>query len=81
MSYNLARLGINALIERREHTSTYDLTPDGQRVAVLCAKVQDRLLRPLIGADQPPAPAELRPDHHHRPVHAHSDHALLGQAA
>jgi hypothetical protein len=80
MSYNLARLGISALIERREHTSTYDLILDGQRVAVFYAKVQDRLLRPLIGADQPPAPAELGPDHHHRGVHAHTDHALLGQA-
>src|ERR1035437_4279462 len=29
MSYDLARLHINELIERREHTNTYDLTPDG----------------------------------------------------
>jgi hypothetical protein len=53
MSYHLARVGIDGLIEGREHTSTYDLTPDGQRVAVFYADVQDRLLRPLIGADQP----------------------------
>jgi hypothetical protein len=30
MSYDLARLRLNGLIERREHTNTYDLTPDGQ---------------------------------------------------
>jgi hypothetical protein len=45
MSYDLARLRINALIQRREHTNTYDLTPEGQRVAVFYTKVHDRLLR------------------------------------
>ena len=59
-SYDLARLRLNGLIERRPHTNTYDLTPDGQRVAIFYTKVHDRLLRPLIAADQPPAPAELR---------------------
>src|SRR5664280_1100859 len=83
MSYDLARLRINGLIERREHTNTYDLTPDGQRVAVFYTKVHDRLLRPLIAADRPPAPAELRHalstiDRH---VHTYTDHARLGKAA
>jgi hypothetical protein len=83
MSYDLARLRINALIQRREHTNTYDLTPEGQRVAVFYTKVHDRLLRPLIAADRPPAPAELRHalntiDRH---VHAYTEHARLGKAA
>ena len=83
MSYDLARLRINALIQRREHTNTYDLTPEGQRVAVFYTKVHDRLLRPLIAADQPPAPAELRHalatiDRH---VHTYTDHARLGNTA
>jgi len=83
MSYDLARLRINGLIQRREHTNTYDLTPDGQRVAVFYTKVHDRLLRPLLAADKPPAPLELRRalttiDRH---VHAYTDQARLGKAA
>jgi hypothetical protein len=81
--YDLARLRSNGLIRRRPATNTYDLTPDGQRVAVFYTKVHDRLLRPLIAADQPPAPIELRHalatiDRH---VHAYTDHARLGTAA
>ena len=83
MSYDLARLRINGLIQRREHTNTYDLTPEGQRVAVFYTKVHDRLLRPLLAADRPPAPAELRHaltsiDRH---VQSYIDHARLGKAA
>ena len=64
-------------------TNTYDLTPDGQRVAIFYTKVHDRLLRPLIAADSPPAPIELRRalatiDRH---VHSYIDHARLGNAA
>ena len=82
-SYDLARLRLNGLIERRPHTNTYDLTPDGQRVAIFYTKVHDRLLRPLIAADQPPAPAELRAalttiDRH---VRDYTEHARLGTAA
>jgi hypothetical protein len=60
MSYDLARLRLNDLIDRRPHTNTYQLTPDGQRVAIFYTKVHDRLLRPLLAADQPPAPPALR---------------------
>jgi len=60
MSYDLSRLRLNALISRRPGTNAYDLTADGQRVATFYTKVHDRLLRPLLAADQPPAPAELR---------------------
>ena len=81
--YDLARLRSNGLIHRRPSTNTYDLTPDGQRVAIFYTKVHDRLLRPLLAADQPPAPIELRHalatiDRH---VHAYTDHARLGTAA
>ena len=83
MSYDLARLRLNALIERRPNTNTYQLTPDGQRVAVFYTKVHDRILRPLIAADCPPAPPELRHalrviDNH---VHDYVEHARLGKAA
>ncbi len=83
MSYDLARLRLNGLVERREHTNTYDLTPDGQRVAIFYTKVHDHLLRPLIAADSPPAPHDLRQalrtiDRH---VHDYTHRARLGTAA
>jgi hypothetical protein len=60
MSYDLRRLRMKGLIRRLEHANTYLLTPDGQRVAVFYVKVHDRLLRPLIAANSPPAPLPLR---------------------
>ena len=60
MSYDLRRLRLHGLIERIPRTNTYTLTPDGIRVAVFYTKLHDRLLRPLLDADQPPAPTELR---------------------
>jgi hypothetical protein len=60
MSYDLGRLRLNGLIERLDGTNTYRLTPDGQRVAIFYTKLHQRLLRPLLAADQPPAPPELR---------------------
>ena len=82
-SYDLARLRLNGLIQRRAATNTYDLTPEGQRVAIFYTKVHDRLLRPLLAADAPPAPAELRQalrviDHH---VHSYAANARVGKAA
>jgi hypothetical protein len=69
MTYDLRRLRLNGLIQRVEHTHTYVLTPDGQRLAIFYTKLHDRLLRPLTAADQPQAPPELRHalatiDHH-----------------
>jgi hypothetical protein len=60
MSYDLARLRHKGLIQRLPHTNTYQLTPDGQRVAIFYTKVHDRLLRPLLAANAPPAPPDLR---------------------
>ena len=58
--YDLRRLRLKGLIVRLEHSNTYVLTDDGQRFAVFYTKVHNRLLRPLMSADQPPAPLEVR---------------------
>jgi hypothetical protein len=60
MSYDLRRLRLHGLIQRLPHSNTYQLTPEGIRVAVFYTKLQNRLLRPLLDADQPPAPIEIR---------------------
>jgi hypothetical protein len=60
MTYDLRRLRLHGLIQRRPHSNTYQLTPDGIRVAVFYTKLQNRLLRPLLDADKPPAPTEIR---------------------
>jgi predicted MarR family transcription regulator len=59
-SYDLARLRSNGLIYRIPHTNRYQLTADGQRIAIFYTKIYNRVLTPLTAADQPPAPAELR---------------------
>jgi len=60
MSYDLRRLRLHGLIERRTGTNSYTLTPEGIRVAVFYTKLQARLLQPLLEADQLPAPLEMR---------------------
>jgi hypothetical protein len=60
MSYDLARLRRNGLIDRQPHSNTYILTAEGQRIALFYTKVHNRLLRPLLAADQAPAPTHLR---------------------
>ena len=60
MSYDLRRLRLHGLIERIPGTNTYTTTPEGIRVAVFFTKLQRRLLEPLLAADRPPAPLELR---------------------
>jgi len=55
MSYDLARLRRNGLIERLPQANTYQLTADGQRVAIFYTKVHNRVLRPLLAADRRPA--------------------------
>jgi hypothetical protein len=83
MGYDLHRLRLNGLIERIEGTNTYLLTPDGQRIALFYSKLHDRLLRPLLASDKPPAPKELRDalrviDQH---VDKYVHNAHLGNAA
>jgi hypothetical protein len=60
MSYDLRRLRLHGLIRRLPRSNTYVLTPDGIRVAVFYSKLQNRLLRPLLEADKPPAPIDVR---------------------
>ena len=60
MTYDLRRLRLHGLIERIPRTNTYRLTPQGQRVAVFYTKLDRRLLRPLLEADKPPGPIEVR---------------------
>jgi hypothetical protein len=60
MSYDLRRLRLHGLIQRIPHKNTYVLTPDGIRVAVFYTKLRNRLLRPLLDADKPPAKTEIR---------------------
>jgi predicted MarR family transcription regulator len=59
-TYDLRRLRLKGLIRRLDGQNRYVLTPEGVRVAAFYTKVQRRLLEPLLAADQPPAPAELR---------------------
>jgi hypothetical protein len=60
MTYDLCRIRLHGLIQRVPHTHTDIFTPDGQRVAAFYTKLHLRLLRPLLDADKPPAPPELR---------------------
>lgn len=60
MSYDLRRLRLHKLIERLPHTNTYVLTSDGMRVVLFFTKVHDRVLRPLLAADGPPASLKVR---------------------
>lgn len=59
-TYDLRRLRLKGLVRRIPHSNTYVLTPDGVRWSVFYTKLQDRLLGPLLAADQPPASTELR---------------------
>jgi hypothetical protein len=83
MSYDLGRLRLNGLIERLEGTNSYLPTAEGQRVAIFYTKVHNRLLRPLLAADSPPAPPELRHALHTIDGHVHGyiDNARLENAA
>jgi hypothetical protein len=60
MTYDLRRLRLKGLIRRLEHQNRYVVTGEGIRVALFYTKLQNRLLRPLLAADLPPAPLELR---------------------
>ena len=60
MSYDLRRLRLHGLIARTPGTNSYTVTAEGIRVAVFYSKLEARLLRPLLEADKPPAPLELR---------------------
>ena len=83
MTYDLRRLRLAGLIRRIERTNRYVLTPDGVKMAVFYTKLHNRLLRPLMAADQPQAPPGLRQAL--RAIDQHVDdyitRARLGKAA
>ena len=83
MTYDLRRLRLAGLIRRIEHTNTYLLTPDGIKFAVFYTKLHNRLLRPLMAADQAQAPPELRQalDVISQHVDDYISRARLGKAA
>ena len=60
MTYDLRRLRLKGLVTRIEHTNPYTLTDQGIRFAVTYTKLGRRLLPPLLSANQPPAPPDLR---------------------
>ena len=68
-SYDLARLRVNGLITRIPRNNRYRLTGDGLRFAIFYTKLHDRLLRPLLATDQPPAPPPLRKALHTIDIH------------
>ena len=59
------------------------LTGEGIRVAVFYTKLHHRLLGPLLAADQPPAPPQLRDALHliDRQVNDYAKRARMGIAA
>jgi len=83
MTYDLRRLRLKGLVRRLEHTNTYVLTPEGVRVALFYTKLHDRLLGPLLAADHPPAPLELRRALRQvdRSIDQYVDHARIRPAA
>ena len=68
-SYDLARLQTNGLITRIPGRNRYRLTHDGLAFAIFYPKVHDRLLRPLLAADEPPAPPPIRKALHTIDIH------------
>ena len=68
-SYNLARLRLNGLTTRIPAKNRYRLTDDGLRFAIFYTKVHHRVLRPLLAADQPPAPPPIRKALHTIDIH------------
>jgi hypothetical protein len=77
MTYDLRRLRLKGLVTRVEHSNTYTLTEEGTRFAVTYTKLGRRVLPPLLAADYPPAPTELR--HALRVIDSHIE-GYLGQA-
>jgi hypothetical protein len=63
MSYDLRRLRLHGLIERRPHSHRYQLTPLGFRAALFLTRSYNRLLRPglaTLGPQRPPADVPIR---------------------
>ena len=61
MTYDLRRLRLRGLIERRSRTHAYVLTPYGRRVAFFYSKLYVRILRPHAPVLADPTDALPRP--------------------
>ena len=59
-SDDLARLRVNGLITRIPGRNRYRFTSDGLAFAIFYTKVHDRLLRPRLATNEPPAPPPIR---------------------
>jgi hypothetical protein len=79
-SDDLARLRVNGLITRIPGRNRYRFTSDGLAFAIFYTKVHDRLLRPRLATNEPPAPPPYTKSIAH---HRHSYHTphRQGQAA
>lgn len=60
MTYDLRRLRLKGLVQRVDRSHTYTIAPEGVRMAIFYTKGYGRVLRPLLSADHPPVPLELR---------------------
>jgi hypothetical protein len=58
MSYELRRIRLHGLIERRPKTHRYRLTDEGLRTALLYTRVYARILRPAMAPAVPAAPTD-----------------------
>jgi hypothetical protein len=83
MTYDLRRLRLKELVVRVPHSNTYTVTADGLRFAHFYTMSYERLLRPLLAADRPPAPIELQQAIHilERAVDDYASRARLQRAA
>lgn len=59
IAHDLRRLRLTGLIRQIGHSNRYILTLDGIKVTFFYTKLHNRLLRPLLAADQSQAPPEL----------------------
>jgi hypothetical protein len=78
-TYDLRQLRLTGLICRIEHTNHYVLIPDGAKMAIFYTKLHNRLLRPLLAADQPQAPRPTAGPARHRPAHRRLHHPRTPQ--
>ena len=59
-TYDLRKLRLKGLVTRIPHTNSYTLTPEGIRFAITYTKLGQRVLPPLLAANQQPAPIGLQ---------------------
>ena len=55
MTYHLRRLRLHGLIQRIDGTHSYQLTPEGFRIALFCNRTYHRILRPGLALALPDA--------------------------